>query len=83
MASISGERWLELSPYLDQALSLTESARSTWLAALHVSQPELAPDLETLLDDHRSLVERRFLEDSPTLPDVDIALPNKSSAPIA
>lgn len=77
MASISGERWLELSPYLDQALSLTASARSTWLAALHVSQPELAPDLETLLDDHRSLVERRFLEDSPTLPDVDDSSPEQ------
>ncbi len=49
MASISGERWLELSPYLDQALSLSESARAEWLAALHVSQPKLAPDLETLL----------------------------------
>ena len=35
------------------------------------SRPEIVADLETLLEGHRSLVEKRFLENSPSLPALD------------
>ena len=65
MAKLSSERWLEISPYLDQALSLSGDERTTWLASIRAEKPELADLLQELLDEHRALNEKRFLEGSP------------------
>lgn len=65
MATLSSERWLQISPYLDQALSLSEDERKTWLVSFRAEKPELADLLQELLEEHRALSEKRFLEGSP------------------
>jgi eukaryotic-like serine/threonine-protein kinase len=58
--------WLELSPYLDQALDLTDEERGTWLKTLREQNPALASRLKTLLDEHVRLRQEGFLEICPT-----------------
>lgn len=66
MCSASPERWGEISPYLDQALTLSREQRAAWLAALRQQNPALADNLKVLLDDHDALAEERFLEGQPS-----------------
>ncbi len=66
MSSDSPERWEEISPYLDQALTLSREQRAAWLAALRQQNPALADNLKVLLDDHDALAEERFLEGQPS-----------------
>ncbi len=61
--SASPERWQEISPYLDHALSLSDEERATWLASLREQDPKLAADLERMLEHHRALSSERFLEE--------------------
>lgn len=68
MSALNPERWQEISPHLDQALSLSEGERVRWLAALRAQRPELADLLEKLLEEHRALAEERFLESEPARP---------------
>ena len=63
MSSTTPKRWQELSPYLDDALTMTDAQRAVWLAALRQQDPGLAADLEALLQEHRVISEERFLED--------------------
>jgi hypothetical protein len=63
MATLSPEHWQEISPHLDEALSLPEDERAAWLAA----KPELADLLFELLQEHRALAEQRFLECGPAV----------------
>jgi hypothetical protein len=42
MSTLSPERWSALSPYLDKALTLSETERAVWLAALRAENPDLA-----------------------------------------
>ncbi|HEY7302896.1 MAG TPA: serine/threonine-protein kinase [Bryobacteraceae bacterium] len=60
-------RWREISPYLDQALTLADEERTVWLESLRAWDPELAVHLEALLHDHRVLIQRRFLEEQPSM----------------
>jgi serine/threonine-protein kinase len=64
MARIAGARWSTLSPYFDRALDLPDEARRELVRALRDDDPELARDLEAMLDAHRVVVDRRFLEDA-------------------
>ena len=64
---ISPERWQEVSPYLDQALTLADHERQAWLRALHAEKPELAADLEELLNEHQAAAQERFLERGPAV----------------
>src|SRR5512140_3391450 len=57
--------WQQVSPYLDQALSLSEGDRVAWLRSLHIKDPKLASLLETLLGEHDELAKRHFLESTP------------------
>jgi serine/threonine protein kinase len=66
--TLNPERWQEISPYLDEALSLSEEDRADWLAAFQAQRPELANVLEKLLQEHRALAEEHFLESEPLLP---------------
>lgn len=68
VAAFSPDRWREISPYLDRALSLSEGERTPWLAALRAARPDLAGLLESLLEEHRVLVQEHFLEDEPPRP---------------
>ena len=64
--TLSLDRWRELSPYLDEALSLTSDGRVAWLAAISARDPALGADLEALLADHEGLEASRYLEGADT-----------------
>ena len=40
MSTLSDERWLTLSPYLDEALELDAGERAPWLAWLRRREPD-------------------------------------------
>src|ERR1700689_3938958 len=63
--TLSPEQWQVLSPYLDQALALTDEERPAWLSELAGGDPALAGQIAALLNEHRVLAEEGFLENSP------------------
>ena len=66
MLRIDPARYAKLQPYLDQALELEGAERATWLEALRAKQPDIAFDLQVLLDELPGLDERGFLLDNPS-----------------
>jgi serine/threonine protein kinase len=62
MSILSSEQWQLLSPYLDQALAMTNGEREAWLVSLGEQNPALAAHLHALLDEHRVLAQEGFLE---------------------
>jgi len=64
MASLSPEAWRSISPYLDQALTLSPQQRAAWLASLRESSPELAAEVQALLDEFHQVEGEQFLEQS-------------------
>ncbi|MGA2988491.1 MAG: serine/threonine-protein kinase [Terriglobia bacterium] len=81
MSAFSREQWLEISPYLDQALSLPEEERAEWLANFRAQRSELGDALEALLEEHRALSQERFLEYQPEQPINDNSLPGEKLGP--
>src|ERR1700678_786616 len=65
MSTLSPGWWQEVSPYLDQALSLPEEQREGWLESLRSNKPEIAESLRQLLEEHRALSDEQFLESLP------------------
>jgi eukaryotic-like serine/threonine-protein kinase len=65
MAKLTHDRWQAVSTHLDRVLELPEDERAAWLSAFRKEQPELATDLEALVEEHRTLTRRGFLEQSP------------------
>jgi len=65
MEQLPPERWKEVSPYLDQALSLPDIERADLVASLREENSLLANLLQTLLNEHLSLVKEQFLEKGP------------------
>jgi eukaryotic-like serine/threonine-protein kinase len=63
MSTLSPDQWQALSPYLDEALTMTDEECSIWLSSLRVRHPDLAEQLERLLDERRALSEEGFLVD--------------------
>src|ERR1700683_5042301 len=72
MSTLSPDQWQALSPYLDQALAMTDDERGAWLSSLGEQDPALAAQLVQLLDEHRVLAQEGFLENR------RFALPNCS-----
>jgi serine/threonine protein kinase len=70
MSTLSPDQWQALSPYLDQALALTDDERAAWLSQLGEQDPALAAQLGALLVEHRVLAQEGFLENG------RFALPN-------
>lgn len=68
MSALSPERWQEISPHLDHALSLPERERAEWLSNFRAQHKDLAGLLEQLLQEHRRLSQERFLEHQPEHP---------------
>jgi serine/threonine protein kinase/Tfp pilus assembly protein PilF len=64
VSPLSPERWLVLSPYLDEALAMTGESRRDWLAAISARDGALASDLEALLAEHAKLQSSQFLENA-------------------
>jgi serine/threonine-protein kinase len=62
MPTLSPDDWQALSPYLDQALTMTEEQRAEWLRSLANQDRALASQLGALLDEHRKLNQEGFLE---------------------
>jgi serine/threonine protein kinase len=62
MFTLSPDEWQALSPYLDEALAMTEDERAAWLSSLSQQDPALAAQLGELLDEHRVLAQEGFLE---------------------
>jgi serine/threonine-protein kinase len=65
MSKLTPERWRAVSPHLDRVLDLPEEERAAWLAAFRQQQPDLAVDLETLVEEQRTLTRRGILEQPP------------------
>ena len=63
MSAISHEQWKVLSPHLDAVLDMTEEERATWISSLRKQDAALAGALERLLQEHRQLSGKRFLEE--------------------
>ena len=65
MPTLDPDRWRDAIPYVDQALDLPEEECAAWLNALRVRDAALAADVQTLLDEYRSLTRDGFLGRSP------------------
>jgi len=62
------DRWQILSPYLDRALEMSDEQRRSWLTSLHAERPDIAADLEELLDERNALSREGFLGGVPAQP---------------
>src|ERR1022692_10378 len=62
MPTLSPDDWKALSPYLDQALAMSEDERVEWLRSLGHADNVLAAQLTELLDEHKVLAQEGFLE---------------------
>ena len=78
MSRLSPERWQEISPYLDHALSIAEDERAAWLELFRAEKPDLADLLQKLLDEHRRVAQEHFLERGPDLPTNQPSLAGKT-----
>src|SRR5215470_18863039 len=65
ISTLSPEQWRAVSPYLDEALTLTSEAREAWLQSLRVKDAVLASQVEALLNEKRAAEEKGFLEKGP------------------
>ena len=71
MFALSPERWQEISPYLDHALSVPEQERAEWLSDFRAQRSDIANLVEELLEEHDALSREHFLERQPRPPDED------------
>ena len=78
MFTLSPDRWQEISPYLDQALSLPEPERAVWFESFQVERPDLASLLQELLNEHSTLAQEHFLEQGPIGPRNEPSLPGQT-----
>ena len=68
MSTLRPDQWQVLSPYLDKALAMTENERAAWLSTLRDENAHLAAQLVSLLEEHRILAQKGFLDRSPGTP---------------
>jgi serine/threonine-protein kinase len=68
MSPLQPDQWQVLSPYLDEALTLSEEERTRWLAALRAQSPDLADQVQELLKAEQAVEQEAYLEKGPTLP---------------
>jgi serine/threonine protein kinase len=81
MSTLSPERWQEINPYLEHALSLSEEERATWLISFQTEKPHLADTLRGLLNEHRVLAAEGFLEQLLEHPATEPALSGQTIGP--
>jgi eukaryotic-like serine/threonine-protein kinase len=67
MCPLSPGQWQVLSPYLDQALTLSEEDCACWLESLRAENPEIAAKLSDLLSAHHAAKQEGYLENSAIL----------------
>ena len=61
MSTLRPERWLEISPHLDHALSLPDVDRDAWLDSFESQNPELGNILRKLLEEQSGAEGSAFL----------------------
>ena len=71
--ALSRERWQAVSPHLDRAIEMAEEERGPWLESLRAQEPEVAADLEMLLEERSALDREGFLEGSALPPAASLA----------
>ncbi len=62
MLTQKSEQWSAVSPYLDEALDMTEAELKILFSAIEAQNPVIAGELKDLLAEHRSLSAEGFLE---------------------
>jgi len=62
MPVFTSSRWHVLWPYLDRALDFTTGQRQAYVADLHLIDPDLADDLQILLDERSAISRDGFLD---------------------
>jgi eukaryotic-like serine/threonine-protein kinase len=75
--TLNPKLWQEVSPYLDQVLSLPEAEQSAWMDSFRTQKPELAVLLQELLEEHRALAKEKFLESPPVEASFSTSLPGR------
>jgi serine/threonine protein kinase/tetratricopeptide (TPR) repeat protein len=65
VSTISRDRWNEVSPFLDEVLSIPEAERGAWVADFERERPELGQLLNELLEEHGRLKDEAFLSGGP------------------
>ena len=80
MSILNRERWQEISPHLDHALSLSESERCAWLDSFRKRNYELAHIVEGLLAEHEAAESEQFLQ-RPLLQAEDSSLAGEAIGP--
>jgi serine/threonine protein kinase len=73
MSTFDSKRWLRVSRHLDDVLDLPPHERPASIAALRERDPDIATDVEAMLDQHRQLSDEGFLDTAPPKP-VDASL---------
>ena len=73
MSTFDSKRWLRVSRHLDDMLDLAPHERPASIAALRERDPDIATDVEAMLDQHRQLSDEGFLDTAPPKP-VDASL---------
>jgi serine/threonine protein kinase/tetratricopeptide (TPR) repeat protein len=68
MSTLNPDPWQILSPYLDQALTLSGEERARWLESLRADDPVLAGQVQELLREQQEAEQAGFLNQSPALP---------------
>jgi len=81
VSTLSPERWREISPHLDHALSLDEKERAAWLESFATESPELAGLIRELLLEHGVLSKEKFLEIAPESPVSETSLVGQKIGP--
>src|SRR5580765_7675885 len=67
MSNLTPEQWQALSPYLDQALTLSGEERARWMESLRTENPVLAGQIQELLQRDHAAEQEGFLNSSPIL----------------
>jgi hypothetical protein len=70
-----------LSPYLDEALTLSAEVRVAWMEALRARDSGLASQLETVLEDHRAAKQEGSLQKGPVLASESVHLAGQAVGP--
>ena len=65
MRTLSPERWQQVSPYLDEVLSIPQAERANWLNSFTARDPELAQLVKELLEEQQAIAKNGFLEGAP------------------
>jgi serine/threonine protein kinase/tetratricopeptide (TPR) repeat protein len=81
VSKLSPDQWREISPLLDEALSLSDDQCEAWLQSLTATKPNLIGLLRELLEENRALSQERFLELSAPAPELGAYLRDQTVGP--